>query len=136
MYLLDSCVCIDLMRGKLPYGYSLMRQSDPKLFGVPAVVVAGLEFGIARSANPRKNRLLTERFLAPYAIVPFDGNCARAYGKIRDDLRHKDSAIGPNDLLIAATALANQATLVSNNRKEFIRIDGLAFESWYEIDLS
>ena len=133
MYLLDSCVCIDLMRGKLPYAYDLMRASDPKLFAVPAIVVAELNFGAEKSANPEKNRLLTERFLAPYEIVPFGAACAHAYGLIRNQLRKDGTPIGPNDLLIAATAIANQAVLVSNNASEFARVKGLRFESWYEM---
>ena len=136
MYLLDSCVCIDLMRGNLPIACDLMRASDPKLFAVPAVVVAELNFGAEKSANPEKNRLLTERFLAPFDIVPFGAACAHAYGSIRNQLREDGCLIGPNDLLIAATAVANQAVLVSNNAKEFQRVKGLRLESWYEIDLS
>ena len=132
--MLDSCVCIDLMRGKLPYAYDLMRASDPKLFAVPAVVAAELSFGIENSANPEKNRMLTERFLAPFEIVPFNASCARAYGLIRNQLRKDGLVIGPNDLLIAATAVANQAVLVSNNDNEFKRVKGLRLESWYEVD--
>ena len=135
MYLLDSCVCVDLMRGRLPIAYDLMRVSDPSQFAVPAIVVAELEFGIEKSANPVKNRLITERFLAPFRIVPFDAVCARAYGAIRNNLRERGILIGPNDLLIAATAVANQLTLVSNNTKEFKRVDGLRLESWYEVPL-
>lgn len=134
MYLLDSCVCIDLMRGKLPYAYDLMRSSDPKLFAVPAIVVAELAFGAENSANPEKNRMLTERFLAPFEVVPFSVACARAYGFIRNQLRKDGLVIGPNDLLIAATVVANQAVLVSNNDNEFKRVKGLRLESWYEVD--
>lgn len=135
MYLLDSCVCIDLMRGKLPIAYDLMGKSDPHIFGVPAIVVAELSFGVERSSNPEKNRLLTERFLAPYTIVPFDAACARAYGVIRNQLRKDGRLIGPNDLLIAATAVAHQAVLVSNNVDEFKRVEGLRLESWHEANV-
>ena len=135
MYLLDSCICIDLMRGKLPYAYDLMSKSDPHMFGVPALVVAELDYGIEKSKDTAKNRLLTERFLAPFSIVPFDDKCARAYGTVREQLRRGGMVIGPNDMLIAATAIANQATLVSNNQKEFSRVRGLHFEGWYEVDL-
>lgn len=132
MYLLDSCVCIDLMRGKLPIAYDLMRASDPKLFAVPAIVVAELCYGAEKSADPETNRLLTERFLAPYDVVPFGAACAHAYGAIRNQLRAEGHLIGPNDLLIAATAVASQAVLVSNNTSEFSRVKGLRLESWHE----
>ena len=134
MYLLDSCVCIDLMRGKLPTVYEAMRASDPSLFAVPAIVVAELRYGIERSAQPVKNRLITERFLAPFAIVAFDGNCASAYAAIRNQLREEALTIGPNDLLIAATAMANQASLVTSNVREFKRVRGLRLENWAELD--
>ena len=134
MYVLDSCVCVDLMRGKLPIAYDLMRRSDPKLFAIPAIVVAELEFGVESSSHPERTRMLTERFLAPYRVLPFTSQCARAYGRIRSQLKQKGKLIGPNDMLIAATAMANQATLVSGNRKEFARIHGLDLESWYEVD--
>ena len=135
MYLLDSCICIDLMRGKLPYAYDLMRASDPKLFAVPAIVVAELSYGVEKSSNPERNRLLTERFLAPYEVIPFDNACALAYGTIRNQLRMEGCTIGPNDLFIAATAIARQATLVTNNVREFQRVRGLHVESWYEVEL-
>ena len=135
MYLLDSFVCIDLMRGRLPIAYTLMRASNPSQFAIPAVVVAELEFGIAKSAQPEKNRMLTERFLAPFTILPFDDVCARAYGAIRDNLRRRGLQIGPNGLLIAATAVAHQATLVSSNVNEFKRVPGLRLESWHETEL-
>ena len=123
------------MRGRLPSAYEIMRHSDPRQFGVPAIVVAELNYGIERSKKLKENRLLTERFLAPLTIVDFDERCARAYGVVRGQLQKRGLQIGPNDMLIAATAIANQATLVSNNHKEFKRIKGLEFESWYEIDV-
>ena len=135
MFVLDSCICIDLMRGNLPYAYKLMRESDPCLFKIPAVVAAELYFGAENSSRPTENHLLVERFLQPYEILPFTNACARAYAHIRSALNEMGKPIGPNDLLIAATAIANQATLVSNNSKEFERVDGLRVESWYEVDL-
>ena len=68
-------------------------------------------------------------------VPRFTAQCAHAYGKIRSQLKRGRKLIGPNDMLIAATAMANQATLVSNNRKEFARIQGLELESWYEVDI-
>ena len=135
MYVLDTCICVDLMRGKLPLAQRLMESADPHIFAVPAIVVAELSFGIQKSKNPGKTRYFTERFLAPLRILPFDESCAAAHGPIRNQLRREGILIGPNDLLIAATALAHQATLVTNNINKFKRITGLHLESWYEIDL-
>lgn len=135
MYVLDSCICIDLMRGKLPIARDIMCQGDPRQFVIPAIVVAELNFGIEKSNDPEKTRRLTERFLAPFDIAPFDEVCARAYGTIRNQLRLAGRSIGPNDMLIAATALALQATLVSSNLREFMRVEGLRLENWYETEL-
>ena len=135
MHVLDSCVCIDLMRGKLPIAFEIMRQCDPKQFVIPSIVVAELEFGVEKASNPEKARMLTERFLAPFPIAPFDATCARAYGRIRNQLRLDGKPIGPNDMLIAATALALQATLVTGNIREFRRVHGLRLENWYETAL-
>lgn len=135
MYFLDSDICIELLRGRLPYAYELMRQSDPRLFGIPAIVEAELRTGARKSDHPQKNMLLVERFLAPFARIPFDSDCAREYAKARARLGRTGQSIGPNDLLIAATALAQGATLVTRNVREFSRVDGLEIEDWAEVDL-
>lgn len=135
MYYLDSNICIDLMRGRLPSAYQLMRASSPKLFALPAVVEAELRTGAEKSNRPQENRLLLERFLSPYETIPFDSRCAIAYGAIRTRLERRGLTIGPNDLLIAATALANGAILATNNAREFERVEGLMVESWAEVEL-
>ena len=135
MYYLDSDICIELMKGRLPYAYELMRKSDPALFAIPAIVEAELRTGAAKSDRPRKNLALLERFLAPFARIPFDSECAATYAVIRSQLESEGRKIGPNDLLIAATALAHGAVLVSNNAREFSRIPTLHLESWAEVEL-
>lgn len=133
MYLLDSCVCIDFMRGRLPFAYRLMRASDPRLFAVPAVVQAELLTGAFKSADVQSARRIVESFLVPFGVIPFDSACAVHYARIRAQLEAAGSAIGRNDLLIAATALAHGATLVTDNVREFGRVPGLELESWYEV---
>ena len=135
MFVLDSCICIDLMRGNLPYAYKLMRKNDPSMFKIPAVVAAELYFGAENSERPSENYLKVEQFLQPFEILPFDDLCARAYAPVRKALYAQGKPIGPNDLLIAATAIAHQAALVSNNDREFARIEGLRLENWYEFSL-
>lgn len=132
MYVLDTCICVDLMRGKLPATYKIMKSCSPKQFAIPAVVVAELEFGAQKSLHPEETRRATERFLAPFEIAPFDERCARAYGAIRNQLRLNGTPVGPNDMLTAATAIALQATLVTRNVREFKRVQGLSLEDWEE----
>ena len=135
MYLFDSDTCIEILRGHLPRAWEMMRKSSPDLFGVPAIVEAELLYGAANSDNPEEGRYFVESLLAPLHIVPFDSRCAACYARIRIDLKQRGCLIGPNDLLIAATALAHGATLVSNNAREFRRVKGLLLESWAEISL-
>ncbi len=132
MYYLDSDICIHLMRGNLPIAYDLMSKSDPSLFAVPAIVEAELRTGTAKSDHPKKNLLLLERFLAPFARIAFDSSCAVAYGKIRAHLEEKGQKIGPNDMLIAAITQANNAVLVTGNVREFSRVPNLSIENWSE----
>lgn len=135
MYFLDSDTCIELLRGRLPYARAIMEKSDPALFGIPAIVEAELRTGARKSDHPRKNALLVEQFVAPLKSVPFDRECAIAYAKIRAHLERKGNKIGPNDMAIAATAVAHGATLVTNNTREFLRVPGLDLESWAEAQL-
>ena len=78
---------------------------------------------------------MVESFLLPFEIVPFGEKSARVYGRLRGDLESKGMTIGPNDLLIAATALAYGAVLVTNNVREFKRVPGLSLEEWDEVAL-
>lgn len=135
MYFLGSDICIHLLRGKLPSAYEIMRQSDPRLFGIPTIVEAELRTGAKKSDHPQKNLLLVERFLGPFESVPFDSGCAREYAKLRARLESEGHPIGPNDMLIAATALAHSATLVTGNVREFSRVAGLEVEDWAEANL-
>ena len=133
MYMLDTNIWIEIMRGRLQNGFNLMRESSPNLFKVPAIVVAELFYGAEHSANPQENHRMTERLLEPYEIVPFDERCARAYARINNELRSAGTPIGHHDTLIAATAVAHEAVLVSNNCKEFDRVKGLRHESWHDV---
>ncbi len=134
MYYLDSSILIGFLRGKLPLSCELLMNSDASLFKVPAVVKAELLLGAEKSSRREEERFRVETLLLPFEIVPFDDSCAIQYAKIRADLERKGMAIGSNDYLIAATALAHSAILVTNNVDEFKRVPGLPIECWEEID--
>ncbi len=134
MYLLDANILIDISRRKLTYAYDLLMQSDASLFKVPAVVKAELLLGAEKSRNPEAERFKVDSLLLPFEIIPFDDACAAHYARIRAELERKGKTIGGNDYLIAATALARSAVLVTNNVDEFKRVPGLTIECWEEID--
>ncbi len=77
-----------------------------------------------------ENLRVLDRFFAPIVSVPFDDLCADHYGLIRADLERMGTPVGPNDLLIAATARANDLVLVTHNTDEFSRVVGLQIEDW------
>lgn len=135
MYFLDTDTCIEILRGKLPYAHKRMRESSPELFGIPAIVVAELRLGAQNSRDPEEGNQAVDSFLLPFRVVPFDEQCALHYADIRHVLQKQGKIIGANDLLIAATAMAHGAVLVTNNTREFLRIKGLHVESWAEMDL-
>lgn len=94
------------------------------------VVRGELYFEAEHSARPERNLAVLEDFFSFFRSLPFDGVAARAYGRIRSDLARRGKPIGPNDLLIAATAVANEAILVTHNTGEFSRVTGLVLEDW------
>jgi tRNA(fMet)-specific endonuclease VapC len=94
------------------------------------MVRAELVYGALRSKDPRRAKRAVERFLAPYAVVSFDAEAADHYADIRFRLEASGSPIGPNDLVIAATARAQGLVLVTHNTAEFGRVPGLQIEDW------
>jgi tRNA(fMet)-specific endonuclease VapC len=94
------------------------------------VVKAELLYGPRRSSRVADNLRLLHRFFRPFVCLPFDDRCAEHYGMIRADLARLGQPIGPNDLLIAATARAHDLVLVTHNTEEFSRVVGLQMEDW------
>lgn len=107
-----------------------LMQHSPEDYCISSITLAELEFGVYNSARPEQNQLALVTFLARIKVVPFDADTAREYGIIRADLTRKGTLIGANDLLIAANARALDVTLVTNNTREFERVDGLKLENW------
>ena len=131
MYCLDSNVVIDAISKNtssllLPHFQSL----EPNEICIPSIVVAELEYGAQHSKDYDNNIKIVNAFIAPFKIISFTENEALIYGKIREDLAKNGNLIGPNDLLIAATALANNFVLVTHNTDEFSRVKELKIEDW------
>ena len=130
MYLLDTNACIALLTGSSEPLVVRYRQQEPGDLRLCSVVKAELLYGARHSQRVAENLATLEAFFAPLTSLPFDDACAEHYGMIRADLARLGTPIGPNDLLIAATARAHDATVVSRNLREFSRVVGLRVEDW------
>ena len=129
-YLLDTNVCIRILNGSSETVVTRLRELDPGTITMSSVVRAELVYGAKKSRKMAANLRLVNAFFEPFGCLPFDDRAADAYGQIRADLERLGQPIGPNDLLIAATALANNLTLVTHNTSEFDRVPGLELEDW------
>jgi tRNA(fMet)-specific endonuclease VapC len=129
-YLLDTNTCIRYLNGRAPSIVAKMRTVAPADIMVCAIVKAELFAGAAKSQRPAQNLAMQHHFLNQFVSLPFDDAAAMAFGPVRAMLEKAGTPIGPNDLLIAAIALANQRILVTHNTREFSRIAGLSVEDW------
>ena len=131
-YLLDTNICIYLINNKYDYLIDKIESHGIESVAISTLTIAELEFGIAKSMSKYKeeNRLALLEFLIPFKFLAFEQNDAYEYGILREDLQRKGSIIGNMDMLIASQALANDLTLVTNNVREFQRIDELRIENW------
>ena len=132
MFLLDTNICVFLMKNKYPELAKKLLNSDPSEMAVSSVTVYELEYGAAKSQWPEKNRNNVKLFLAPFSIIPFDGNDAVIAGEIRHLLEKAGTPIGPYDLQIAAQGLARGFTVVTHNTGEFSRVPNLRITDWIE----
>lgn len=130
MFLLDTNACIRLLNGTSPALSDRLRQVDPSEVCLCSVVKAELMYGARRSTRVAENSDLLRHFFLPFQSFAFDDPCADHCGRVRAELAARGTPIGPNDLLIAATALAHNLTLVTRNSREFSRVTGLRLEDW------
>lgn len=132
MYLLDTNICIYLLNRRSGYENILARVDGLtyEQVAISAITLAELRYGIAKSVKKAANRMKLDYFLHQFECLPFDSEIANAYGEIRTRLELQGTPIGPLDMLIAAHSLQLQTTLVTNNVREFERVEGLAIENW------
>ncbi|MBP5464112.1 MAG: type II toxin-antitoxin system VapC family toxin [Treponema sp.] len=130
-YFIDSNVVIDAIRSKsAPIRGGHFEKVDAFQVEVPSIVIAELEYGARHSSNYEKRRNQYLEFIKDFSIAPFTDKEAEAYGRIRQQLTKDGTPIGGNDMLIAATALANGATVVTHNVGEFSKVKSLKVEDW------
>ena len=132
-YLFDTNTCSYIIHQRKGFE-SITRRMDGLRYGelvLSSIVLAELQFMVAKSAVPRTKREQLLRLLFQFHIAPFDEAATVRYGDVRHRLERRGSPIGPLDTLIAAHALSLNATIVTNNARHFRQVPGLAVENWY-----
>ena len=130
MFLLDTNICIYLMKNSYPHLTQKLFSLDPANFFLSSVTVFELEYGASKSRWGTKSRTNMAMFLAPFTILPFDTEDAFRAGQLRAYLEQNGTPIGPYDVQIASQALQRSLTVVTHNTEEFLRIPGLLVEDW------
>lgn len=128
-YLLDTDICIDVLRGRQD---SIVRLSkiSPMDCSISIITVYELFCGLANAKQPKAEQEKIRRLTAELPVLQFDEAAAQHAADIRTMLQRRGSIIGPYDLLIAGQALSSGRTLVTRNVREFQRIDSLLLETW------
>lgn len=133
IYFLDTNTCIYFLNGKFESIKEKLLSLPPDRIKIPAVVKAELLFGAFKSQRREATIEKVEQFLSPFEIVSFGDRAAYEYGVIRLALEISGNQIGPKDLMIAASTIAENATLVTHNVSAFSRVSKLKFEDWVKL---
>lgn len=128
--MLDTNICIYIIKNKPQTVKERFKQFEIGELCISSITVSELMYGVYKSQYMEKNLKAITAFLMPFDIIDYDYNASIEYGRIRAYLEKKGQIIGGMDMQIAAHALASDMTLVTNNTKEFERVQGLKLENW------
>ena len=131
-YMLDTNICIYAIKKRPEQVFEKIKANLFCGLCISAITLAELEHGVEKSQYPDRNRAALLQFLSILEILPFDDDAAVEYGKICADLQRKGTPIGTMDMLIAGHARAEHVILVTNNTREFERVENLRLENWAE----
>jgi tRNA(fMet)-specific endonuclease VapC len=129
-FLIDTNICIYIMNNHPPEVTRRFKNTEVGDVGVSSITISELQYGISKSKREKENQQRLDEFLIPFEILPYDEIASICYGEIRAKLEERGVVIGPLDLLIAAQALSRELVLITNNEKEFKRIQSLKVEDW------
>jgi tRNA(fMet)-specific endonuclease VapC len=130
MFMLDTDICIYIIKQKPESVLKYFQRLEAGKLSMSAITFAELMNGAKKSHRVEDNIAKLNEMSELLEIKPFDKEAAISYGDVRSVLEKKGTIIGSNDLLIAAHALSLDLILVTNNEKEFSRVDGLKIENW------
>jgi len=128
--MLDTNICIYIIKNKPLSVKERLKEFEIGELCISIVTVSELMYGVYKSEQTKRNIQALEGFLMPFEIVDYDYAASVEYGKIRANLEKRGQVIGGMDMQIAGHALALDAVLVTNNIKEFERIEGLRLDNW------
>ena len=128
--MLDTNICIYIIKNRPKSVKERFEEFKIGELCISSITVSELMYGAFKSEHTEKNLKALESFLLPFEIVEYDFAASKEYGKIRAYLEKKGKIIGNMDMQIAAHALALDVVLVSNNTKEFARVDLLKLDNW------
>lgn len=129
-YLLDTNICIYFLNQQSAHIIQQLRKIPPQDVWLCSIVKAELWYGAMKSARKTENQTRLEEFFKGFLSLPFDENAIRAYGEIRAQVERAGTPVGPNNLFIAAIAMANNMVLLTHNSEEFQHIDRLVVKDW------
>jgi len=130
MFLIDTNICIYIINDHPPEVVQKFREIGVGNICISSITVSELQYGAYKSKQIKKNLKRLDEFLRPFEILAYDETASNYYGKIRSDLENQGNVIGPLDMLIAAHALSENLTLITNNEKEFNRVKSLKVKNW------
>ena len=131
-YMLDTSICIYAIKHKPREVIERLKEYNPSEICISSLTYAELIHGVESSKAVDKNRTALTLLLTDIEILPFDISAAEGYGEIHVELERKGTPIAPLDMMIAGHARSLGYTVVTNNIKEFERIDGLRLENWVD----
>ena len=130
MYLLDTNICIFAIKRKPEKVFDLIKMKSREGIYISSLTIAELEFGVQNSERIEENRVAFLKFLSFFNILNFDDSDAIDYGRIKVKIKKNGKTIGPIDMLLAAQAINKDMIFITNNVKEFKRIEELKIEDW------
>ena len=128
-FLLDTNICIYVIKRR-PESLLECFNSNASHLAMSSITLAELLHGAEKSSNPQRTLAVVEDFCSRLDVLEYGVKAAQHYGQIRTALERRGTPIGVNDLHIAAHARSEGLTLVSNNLREFERVEGLLLANW------
>lgn len=129
-YLLDTNICVFFLRGKLNLNEIIKEKGRENCF-ISEITVVELRYGAENSDNPLKSHKSVDAFISGLSIIPIFGSIKR-YAREKVRLKRIGKPMNDEfDLLIGVTAIENELTLVTDNIKDFQRLDGIKIENWF-----